>query len=270
MYVMITFLLAIGSGAAAFLLAFFAAGIGAGWSVFIALAAFFTVQATVSWRCMRLMRADMKMVEGIMNETKRGIDAKVAKWQFRPPGSLQEAQKILEGDMAAGVRKALEATARLDRFRPWVLFAERQAATARLQLAWIIKDYKAVDEYMAKALLVDPSTLSMKMARMYMTGAPSAEIEKVYRKAAARSRYNGNVLPAACMSWILVKRGEDEAAFKLLGEALKKSDNAVLKANHEHLMNNRPSHFSNTNLGDQWFSLHLEEPKMRAARRQMR
>lgn len=266
MYGMITLGIALGSGIAAFLLAFLGASFGVGWSVFSGLAVMLTVQGLLSYRFMRLIKGDMKAVEGIMNETKRAINAKIAKWQFRPPGSMQEAQKILEADMAAGVRAALKATARLDKYRHWVLFVERQAATARLQLSWIIKDFKAVDKYMPKALLLDPASLSMKMARMYMTEAPTAEIEKVYRKAVARARYNGNVLPAACMSWIYLKRGDDNAAFKVLGEALKKSDNAVLKTNHEHLMNNRPSHFSNTNLGDQWFALHLEEPKMRAQR----
>ena len=92
------------------------------------------------------------------------------------------------------------------------------------------------------------------------------EIEKLYRKGVGRVRYNGNVLLAAEMSWIQVKRGDADGAFKTLTEALKKSDDATLKRNHECLMNNRVGHFSNSGLGDQWYSLLLEEPKVKMQR----
>ena len=55
-------------------------------------------------------------------------------------------------------------------------------------------------------------------------------------------------------------------AFKALTAALKNSDNEVLKANHVHLMNDRPAHFTNSGLGDQWYSLMLEEPKIKTQR----
>jgi hypothetical protein len=51
-----------------------------------------------------------------------------------------------------------------------------------------------------------------------------------------------------------------------LTEALKKSDDATLKRNHETLMNNRVAHFSNSGIGDQWYSLMLEEPKVKVQR----
>ena len=63
-----------------------------------------------------------------------------------------------------------------------------------------------------------------------------------------------------------MRRGDSDGAFKTLTDALKKSDNQTLKQNHELLMNNRVAHFSNSGLGDQWYSLLLEEPRMRAQR----
>ena len=53
-----------------------------------------------------------------------------------------------------------------------------------------------------------------------------------------------------------------------LAEGIKSlvKDNATLKQNHELLMNNRVAHFSNSGLGDQWYSLLLEEPRVRAQR----
>ena len=68
------------------------------------------------------------------------------------------------------------------------------------------------------------------------------------------------------MSWMQVQRGDADGAFKTLTEALKKSDNETLKRNHECLMNNRIAHFSNSGIGDQWYSLLLEEPRVHTQR----
>jgi hypothetical protein len=143
---------------------------------------------------------------------------------------------------------------------------DRQIATAQLQLCWMIKDFKRVDELMPKAMFIDPTLSAIRIARMFMNGEESPKIAKVYEKAVRRVRYNGNVLLAATWSWIQVKRGDSDGAFKTLTEALKKSDDATLKRNHETLMNNRVAHFSNSGIGDQWYSLMLEEPKVKMQR----
>ncbi len=130
----------------------------------------------------------------------------------------------------------------------------------------MIKDFKKVDALMSKALLLDPTMVAMKIARLQMLDAPLADITKIYKKAVRRLRYNENVLLAGCYSWILVKRGLVDDAFKALTEALKKSDDATLKRNHEHLMNNRVLQFSNSGLGDSWYSLYLEEPRVKMQR----
>ena len=95
------------------------------------------------------------------------------------------------------------------------------------------------------------------------------EITKVYEKGSRRLRYNQNVLLAAAYSWILVERNEIDAAFKALNHALENSDDQTLKANREHLANNRVAHFSNTAIGDQWYALLLEEPKVHQQRPRM-
>jgi hypothetical protein len=119
---------------------------------------------------------------------------------------------------------------------------------------------------MPKAMFIDPTLSAIRIARMYMNNEESLKIAKVYEKAVRRVRYNGNVLLAAAWSWIQVKRGDSDGAFKTLTEALKKSDDATLKRNHETLMNNRVAHFSNSGIGDQWYSLMLEEPKVKMQR----
>lgn len=275
---MITLLIALAVGVGGFLVSHLACGVGIGWSVFNALLCFIATQGGISFYFIKRIKADMNAVQGIMAAAQKAVEAKTRAWQFRPPGSIQEAQRIIQNDMAAAARAALAETAKLMKYKPWVLMVDKQVATAQFHLNWLLKDFKAVDALLPKALFLDPASIAMKMARMQMVAAPLDEIEKVYSKAAARARYNGNVLPAACWSWILVRRSEAESdkakrdelvdrAFKALGEALKKSDNETLKRNHEFLMNNRVPQFNNSGLGDQWYALHLEEPKIKTQRR---
>ena len=274
---MLTLILALFAASGTFCTARFGFDAGAGWSAFWAIAGFLAVQAGLSFYFMRKVKADTAVVQGIIVSGGKAAEAKMRMWQFRPPGSMKEAQRIIEADMAENVRKALEETKRLDKYCPWVMMFSRQIATMKLHLHWMIKDFAAVDELMPKALILDPASYAMKMARLYMLDAKTEEIEKVYAKATARTRYNQNVIPAACMSWILVKRAEkatdpnerealSDKAFKVLGDALKKSDNETLKRNHELLMNNRLVQFNNSGLGDQWYTLHLETPKMKTQR----
>ena len=119
---------------------------------------------------------------------------------------------------------------------------------------------------MSKALFLDPTMNAMKLARMYMTDKPVEEMAKVYEKTTRRLRYNQNVLIAAAWSWILIQKKDVDGAFKALNAALEKSDNETLKANRDHLANNRVAHFSNTALGDQWYALLLEEPRIHQQR----
>lgn len=255
-------ILALGSFAASYL------GLdwGLGWSVFIGIAGFALFQGFFGVLVQKRVKREMDRVQGILVAGQKRIQTKMQRWQMRPPGSVQAAQREIFNDTKVFVKEALKESASLSRFRLWVPMIDRQQATLQLQLNWMIKDFAAVDRLMPKALFFDASLAALKMARMYMLGAKTEDIEKIYLKAARRARYNGNVLLAGAWSWMLVHRGDTDGAFKALTQALKKSDNEVLKANHEKLMNNRVEQFSNSALGEQWYSLYLEEPKVRSQR----
>lgn len=263
---MITMIVAVATACGAYVALHLAAGVGIGWSITFAILAFVVFQIVVGNLLRKRITQDMQSVQLIMVEGQKKIQAKVQRWQVNPPGSIQAAQKEIKNDMRVFVREALAQTEVLRKYRLWVPMIERQMATAQFQLNWMIEDFARVDELMPKVFMVEPTMAAMKMARLQMLEKPIEEIAAVYAKATRRVRYNQNVIVAACYSWILVKRGDVDGAFKVLTEALKKSDNEVLKQNHEHLMNNRPAHFSNSGLGDQWYALHLEEPKVRMQR----
>ena len=263
---MITFVLAVAVACGGFAGAHYGADIGIGWSVAIGIAAFAVFQVVVGLQLKKRVMRDMEKVQLILTDGQKRLQQKMQRWQMRPPGSIQAAQKEMMDDTRVFVKSALAETETLRKYRLWVPMIDRQIATAQVQLNWMIKDFKKVDELMPRALLLDPTMVAMKLARMQMLERPLEELTKVYRKGVGRLKYNQNVLLAACYSWILVRRGKVDEAFKALTEALKNSDDETLKRNHEALMNNRVAHFNNSGIGDQWYSLMLEEPKVRMQR----
>lgn len=243
--------------------------LGPGWSVFFGVLAFIAVNVAIGVRMKKRMGVVMADVQGAMAEGQKQMQAKLAMWRIRPPSSVQAAEAELARDRKAAVKAALEKTAALEPFRRWIPMMGRQIATMQFQLYWMIPDFAKVDELMPRAIFMDPAMAAMKIARMYMRDEPGAAIKKVYDKAAARLRYNQNVLLAATYSWILVKRNEIDEAHRVLVRALEKSDNQFLKANRDVLANNRVAHFNNSGLGEQWYALQLEEPKRHAPRQRM-
>jgi hypothetical protein len=81
-----------------------------------------------------------------------------------------------------------------------------------------------------------------------------------------RARYGTTALVYATFAWMLVKRGEIDAAYKVLVEADEKNEHPTIKANKDVLANNKLAHFTNVGFGEEWYALWLEEPKMRAKR----
>ena len=249
---MITLFIAIAIAFGGFSAAHYGADLGIGWSIFLGLVSFGVFQAAFGFFIQRKVKADMAKVQGILEGGQKRLQQKMQRWQMRPPGSIQAAQKEVADDTRIFVKEALAETENLRKYR--------------LQLNWMIKEFKRVDELMPKAMFLDPTTVAIKLARQQMRGEDIAEMEKTYRKGVRRLRYNQNVLLAATWSWILVNRGKVDEAFKALTEALKNSDDATLKRNHECLMNNKDAHFNNSGIGDQWYSLFLEEPKVKMQR----
>ena len=266
---MLTLIIALATGAATGFALFFGCDFGCGWSVSGGIAAFGAVQIGVGLHMRKKVAAAMKAVELTLLEGQKAAQAKMQRWQMRPPGSVQAAQAEIERDQRKFVSEALKQTEPLHRFDLWVPMMKRQIATAQFQLYWMIKEYRKCDALLEKVLFVDPTMYAMKMARYYMLDKPTAEIRKIYEKGAKRLRYNQNVLLAAAWTWILVKRGEIDEAFKVLNDALRNSDNEVLKANRDALANNRVAHFSNSGIGDTWWALSLEEPKVKMQRQRM-
>ena len=237
-----------------------------GWSILWGVLAFAVGQGLCAYLFQRRVKLAMAAVQSIMTEGQKRMQQKVHKWQIRPPGSLKEAQLEIERDQKRIVEQALAASTQLERFNRWVPLMNRQTATLRIQLYWSIKDFKKVDELIPSALFVEPMMATIKIARMYMTNAATADIEKFFRKQTVKLRYGQGAILYCLCAWIFLQRSDPANANKILIEASKKMENDVVKANLTHLANNRLSQFSNAGLGEEWYALHLEQPKVKTQR----
>lgn len=242
---------------------------GWGWSVFWGVSAFIAVFFGLGLCFQRRIKAVGQKMQEVMKSGQAKIQAMVNGWRMRPPGSVKQAQEAIQREQAKVADEALAVAAGLDRYDRWVPMMARQSAAIRLQLYWSKRDFRQVDALLPKALMLDPMIVCMKLARMHMKGEKEG-MEKLFQKTAARLRYGQGALLYALYSWILVKRGEVDAAHKVLVRACEKMENATLKANRDHLANNRTAHFNNAGFGDEWYALLLEEPKVRVERQQPR
>ena len=142
--------------------------LGYGWSTFYGVLAFGLTQFIAGRVIQKRVKAVMESVQAVLMEGQKRLQAKMARWQMRPPGSIQAMQAEMARDQKVFVTEALARTEELRRFVMWVPMMKRQIATAQFQLHWMTKDFKKVDELMPKALFFDPTMTAMKLARMYM------------------------------------------------------------------------------------------------------
>jgi hypothetical protein len=241
-------------------------GARTGWAVFWGVLVTLAAQLLAGYLIQRKVKTEMEKVQGILNSGKNHLQQKVSQWQIKPPGSLKDARKIIEKEQALFIKKALDASCGLEKFEHWAPLMRKQINALRMQLHWMNRDFRAVDKLLPGVLIMDPMMACIKMARMHMRNDEG--IEKLFKKHSGRTRTDQGALIYALYSWILVQRGAIDEAHKVLIDGCEKTENEILKRNRDHLANNRVGHFSNAAFGDEWYALHLEEPKMKMQRQQ--
>ena len=174
----------------------------------------------------------------------------------------------LEHEQNLGLERALAAC---DAFRPlylWNFFLEKQINTMKMQLYFQLKDFAMADKLMPKCMLFDARSLAIKLVRMYKKEDP--KLDAFYRKKCRRFKGEDGAFLSCVYAWIKLRQDDSAKALAALVEAKKNSDNAVLLANYDNLVNGRNKHFSNAGFGDNWYALYLEEPKVRPQKVQQR
>lgn len=236
------------------------------WSILWALLTLIAGQVLLG-RLLRKRMGDIsERVQAVMAKGQAQMQAKIKRWQSKPSGNPKAMEAELARDRDAMIAEVQAILRPLERYRLWIPLLGRQLATMELQFAWQRKDFKRVDTLLPRALLMDPMLVCIKLARQWQLDAPTEELEKTFRRATRRLRYDTSALLYGTFAWMLLKRGNVDKAYQVILEGDQKNEHATLKANRDILANNRLQHFSNAGFGDAWYALWLEEPKVRVRR----
>ncbi len=231
------------------------------WCVFNGLIVFVVCWIVIGLVVRKQVNKVNVSVQEIMTRAQAKINRKMQAFQSRPGGNAKSVQKALEKEQAAAVREAIAATDVMNKFYKWNFLLKKQINTMRMMLYYQIRDFAKVDDLLPGCLLFDPRAIAFKLARMYKKNDP--KLDKFFRRKIKHSKGDNCALLYGLYSWILVKRGESDKAFELLNAARKKTDNPTIVENREKLANGKVKHFSNSGLGEMWYALYLEEPKIK-------
>ena len=238
--------------------------LGFGWGVFCGVTAGIIVQIVIGLLIRKKVNKINENLQGIMQSAQVKINRQMTQFQQRPVGSVKTAQQILEKIQRDAVLETLAATSQFDRYYRWNYLLKKQINTMKMQLRFQLKEFDAVDLLLPKCFLLDARSLAIKLVRMFKKSDP--KLDKFYQRKCAKFKGEDAAFLACLYAWIKLRQNDEKAALDALIKAKKVSDNPVLLENYERLVNGKAKLFNNANLGDLWYSLYLEEPKVKPQR----
>lgn len=240
-----------------------------GWGVFLGLLVYIGVMLGLNVYFGKKLKSLVGEVQAILMAAQEEVTKQGNRLRSHPTGNATVMQEQLEKTLERGTLKAIE---KLDSATPlyrWNVLAERQVNTLKMQLYYQIQDFEEADALLPKVMLLDPQVVAMKLARQHANNDPG--LEKTFLTGITKFKFDKATLIYATYAWILVKRKELDKALNVLVEGKEKTDNPVIAANWQHIVNGKPQLFSNAALGEQWYALHLDKPpKPRASKGDMR
>ncbi len=242
--------------------------LGTGWGIVCMVGTFLIVQFLIGLVIRRKVNAIQQSLQTIMQEAQAKINRQMQLYQQRPPGSLRAAQQTLEKLQNDAIRKTLQETERFNPWYKWNPMLKRQINTMKMQLYFQLKEFSKTDELLKHCFLMDPRSLAIKLVRLYKTEDPG--LDKFYQKRCRRLKGEDGALVTSTYAWIKLRQEQPDKAVAALVAAKKLSDNATLVENCDRLVNGKLKHFSNAGFGDAWYSLYLEEPKIKPQRQVVR
>ena len=257
---MLSIILSLGIGGILGILTFTHTDYSSAWGITVFVLTFIILQILGGLLIRKVVKRRTEDIQKIIEGGQEKLNRKIHLYQQKPIGGVKTMQKILEKEQHVFIKEALESTKRLEPFYYWNILLKKQVNTMRMQFYYQLKQFDKVDNLLPKSMYVDPMSVAMKIARLYKN--KNQKYKKVFYKKVKKFKKNDqNVLLYGMYTWMLVKNGEIEEAIKVLQNGKDKTKNEVLSRNWEALVNDKPKKFSNAGLGDQWYSLYLEEPK---------
>lgn len=240
---------------------------GIGWGITCGVAGFAVAYLILSLVLRRFVMVRQMVIQNIMQDAQNKVNRQLELFNRRPPSSVNAAKQMLEKIQFDAIRKSLTEMDGFKKFYIWNMMLSRQINTMKVQLYYQLREYAKVDELLPKAILFDPQSLAIKLARMYKKEDP--KLDKFFKLKCRRFKGENGAFLASVYAWIKLKQDDQTAALEALRHASKTSDNQVLLENIDRLVNGKIKHFSNSGFGDTWYVLALEEPKVKN-QRQMR
>jgi len=207
-------------------------------------------------------------IQKMMVETQAKITRRLEMFQRRPGGNVKLMQQEMQDEQYSAIRKSLFKLDELNRFAWWSPMLEKQLNTSRMVMYYQLKEFDKADAMMKSAIMVTAQAIAMKMARMYKLDTPG--LDKFFAKKSKRLKGDDAALIYGLYAWIKLKQDNPKAALEALNTAVKKSDNKTLLENRDRIANGKLKLFSNAPLGDAWYALYLEEPKVHQQRMERR
>ena len=232
--------------------------ISVGWISTIAFLFFVIASVLLNRFFGKRLKDKVDGVQKILQDSQQETYRMINRFQNKPVGSQKVMENQIEKNVENGVLKALGLLEEAKPLYKWSLLAERQINTIKMQLYFQIKRFEDADKIMSKILILEPLTLAMKMTRQYHLNSP--DLEKSFRKGVKKFKYDKSIIIYSLYAWILLKRKETEKALEVLAEAKEKTEDETIHRNWQYVANNKIHLFSNSGLGEQWYSLHLEKP----------
>lgn len=240
---------------------------GLGWGITCGVIGFAVAYLLLSLVLRRFVMARQMVIQNIMQDAQNKVNRQLELFNRRPPSSVNAARQMLEKIQFDAIRKALAEMDGFKKFYIWNMMLSRQINTMKVQLYYQLREYAKVDELLPKAILFDPQSLAIKLARMYKND--DQKLDKFFKLKCNRFKGENGAFLASVYAWIKLKQNDQGAALEALRHAAKTSDNQNLLENIDRLANGKVKHFSNSGFGDTWYMLALEEPKVKN-QRQMR
>lgn len=235
------------------------ANISMGWSIFWGIIAMLTLQLLIAFFIRKKVMALTLRIQDIISEGSKRINRKIMSSQQKLAGNVKMMQKLVEKDQKEIIFQAIEVVDTMEKYCRWNFLLKKQLDTMRMQFYFQIGEYAKVDEFIPKAMYMEPISVAIKMVRQYKNNDPKLDL--TFKKKIKKFRGDKGVILYALYSWILVQKNEIDAAIKVLNKAKTETDNETIHLNLSHLLNGKSKKFSNAALGEEWYALKLEEPK---------
>jgi hypothetical protein len=218
----------------------------------------------------------IKKVQDKLQDAAEQSQKKINHFQSRPGGNQAAVMKTIEKIQKDATEEAMAILVDAQPYYKWNFLIEKQINSMRFQLNYQVKNFEEADKYMGAVWLMDPSIITMKMARIYKlsniargVGLDAAqrksalknwEVSKVFNKGRGRLKGQNAAFVYSTYAWMLVKNGFTDEALEILNEGSKKSADEVILQNIDRLRNGKEKSFSNAKYGEKWYALYLEEP----------